>query len=154
MGAGPISYAIESLAEQRGAATCFIAFSSSMSVQGSEFSAVNPQLPPLLAVNLVPGLQYSPSRPGATIASTGSLSVGQDLTLVSDRLELQGQLQAGRDLTLHASDTVKIRDTVDRAFRTTAGSGLLIQADRLDIFALNHPDSGLVAGGAGVLRSA
>lgn len=120
---------------------------------GSEFSAVNPQAPALLAVNLTPGLQYGASRSGATIASSGHLSTGQDLTLMADRLDLQGQLQAGRNLTLAASSTVKIRDSADRPFVASAVENLLVEADRLDIFALNHPDSGFFAGADGVLRS-
>ena len=120
---------------------------------GSEFSAVNPQAPSLLTVNLAPGLQYGASRAGATIASTGNLSAGQDLTLVADRLDLQGQLQAGRDLTLAASGTVKIRDSADRPFLASAAGNLLVEADRLDILALNHPDSGFFVGSDSVLRS-
>jgi filamentous hemagglutinin family protein len=76
---------------------------------GSEFSAINPQAPPQLIVNVTPGIQYGPSRAGATITSTGNLSVGQDLTLDSDRLNLQGQFQAGRDVTLQTQDKVQVQ---------------------------------------------
>ncbi|MGQ9871340.1 two-partner secretion domain-containing protein [Leptodesmis sp.] len=34
---------------------------------GLEFSVTNPQAPPLLTINITPGLQYGSSRPGATI---------------------------------------------------------------------------------------
>ncbi|BAY22050.1 filamentous hemagglutinin outer membrane protein [Calothrix sp. NIES-2100] len=67
---------------------------------GSEFSAKNPQAPPLLRVNITPGLQYEGSQPGATIKSTANLASRQDLTLVADKLDLQGQLTAGRNITL------------------------------------------------------
>src|SRR4028118_2029199 len=48
---------------------------------GSEFSATNPQAPPLLRINVTPGLQWGTNRPGGTISSTGNLAAGQDLTL-------------------------------------------------------------------------
>ncbi len=70
---------------------------------GSEFSATNPQAPPLLSVNVPLGLQYGNSRVGATISDRANLSTGQDLILNADRLDLQGTLQAGRDLSLQAS---------------------------------------------------
>ncbi|WP_432809938.1 filamentous hemagglutinin N-terminal domain-containing protein [Pantanalinema sp. GBBB05] len=119
---------------------------------GLEFSAVNPQAAPLLTINIRPGLQYGIS-PG-TIANAGHLSAGQDLTLAGGNLLLQGQLQAGRDLTLQATDTVQVRDRITTPFIATAGGQLLIQGDRhVDLYALNHPSSGLFAGGDLVLRS-
>jgi len=66
---------------------------------GFEFSTRNPQAPPLLTINLSPGLQYGSNRSG-TISNTGNLAVGQNLTLAAGNLNLQGQLQAGGDLTL------------------------------------------------------
>lgn len=70
---------------------------------GSTYSAVNPEAPPLLTVNVEPGLQYG-ANPGA-IANQGNLSVGRDLTLAAGRLTHTGALTAefGR-LTLEASD--------------------------------------------------
>ncbi|BAZ12497.1 filamentous hemagglutinin outer membrane protein [Calothrix sp. NIES-4071] len=107
---------------------------------GSEFSAINPQAPPLLTINVTPGLQYGSSQPGATITNTGNLAAKQDLTLVADKLDLQGQLQAGKDLTLQAQDTVRVRDSVETPFLATTGGNLTIQGNRLiDILALNHP---------------
>ncbi|HEY9635538.1 MAG TPA: filamentous hemagglutinin N-terminal domain-containing protein [Coleofasciculaceae cyanobacterium] len=116
---------------------------------GSEFSATNPQAPPLLRINVAPGLQWGASLPGATITNTGNLAVGQDLTLVADKLNLQGQLQAGRDLALLAQDTVKVRDSVAAPFLAQAGGNLTIQGNRgIDILALNHPmQTPLVSGG-------
>lgn len=120
---------------------------------GFEFSAVNPQAAPLLTMNIRPGLQYG-THPG-TIANTGNLTVGQDLTLAGGNLLLQGSLQAGQHLTLHATDTVQARDNVTTPFTATAGGQLLIQGDRgIDLYALNHPSSGLFAAGDLVLRSA
>ena len=70
---------------------------------GSEFSATNPQAPPLLNVNVPLGLQYGKSKVGATISDRANLSTGQDLVLNADKLDIQGTLQAGRDLSLQAS---------------------------------------------------
>jgi filamentous hemagglutinin family protein len=116
---------------------------------GSEFSAKNPQAPPLLTINVPIGLQYGPSAAGATIANRGNLATGEDLTLVGDRLDLQGQLQAGRDLTLQAQDTVQIRDTLTTPFLAQAGANLTIEGDRgLDILALSHANhTAFVSGG-------
>jgi filamentous hemagglutinin family protein len=116
---------------------------------GSTFSATNPQAPPLLTVNITPGLQYGASQQGATITNTGNLAPKQDLTLVADKLDLQGQLKAGRDLTLQAQDTVKIRDSVTTPFLAQAGGNFTIRGNQgIDILALNHPtQTPFVSGG-------
>jgi filamentous hemagglutinin family protein len=130
---------------------------------GWEFSATNPEAPPLLTINLRPGLQYGTNQLGA-ISNSGNLVVGQNLTLVSGILDLQGQLQAGGNLTLQASDTVRVQDTATNPFIASAGGQLLVQGDAgggsrsdhrgVEIFALNHPESGFFSGGDMVLRSA
>ncbi|HEY9601511.1 MAG TPA: filamentous hemagglutinin N-terminal domain-containing protein, partial [Allocoleopsis sp.] len=115
---------------------------------GSEFSATNPQAPPLLTVNVTPGVQWGASQPGATITNRGRLATGQDLTLLADKLDLQGQLQAGRDLTLLAQDTVRVRDALTTPFIASAGRHLMMQGNQsIDILALNHPQSQLQSGG-------
>ena len=88
---------------------------------GSEFSATNPQAPPMLRINLRPGLQWGSSQAGATITNAGNLAPQQDLMLVADKLDLQGQLLAGRDLTLLAQDTVTVRDSTTSPFVASAG---------------------------------
>ena len=106
---------------------------------GSEFSATNPQAPPLLKVNVTPGLQWGTSRLGATITNTGNLAPRQSLTLVADKLDLQGQLEAGGDLTLLAQDTVKVRDSVTTPFLALSGGNITVQGNGgIDILALNH----------------
>ena len=121
---------------------------------GSEFSAVAPQAPPLLTLNVPIGLQYG-SHPAGTITNQGNLAVGQDLTLAAHTLDVQGQLQAGRNLTLHAQDTLQVRDSVMHPFLATAGNQMLLQGDRtVEIATLNHPDSRFSAGTDLVLRSA
>ncbi|OUL26059.1 hemagglutination activity domain protein, partial [Nostoc sp. RF31YmG] len=110
---------------------------------GLKFSATNPEAAPLLTVSLRPGLQFGANQ-SASISNSGNLSVGQDLALIASNLDLQGKLQAGRNLTLQAQDTVKVRDTAANPFIASAGAQLIVQGDRaVDIFALNHPESGL-----------
>ena len=114
---------------------------------GSEFSATNPQAPPLLTVNIAPGLQTGRLTTGATIANRGNLTAGQDLILEATHLDLQGQLVAGRDLTLKAWDSVTIRDTITTPFLAQSGRNLTIQGNRnIDIWALNHPGAALQSG--------
>ncbi|NEO76919.1 filamentous hemagglutinin N-terminal domain-containing protein, partial [Moorena sp. SIO4G3] len=121
---------------------------------GTEFSATNPEAPPLLSITITPGLQYGLNQPKPKITNAGYLVVGQDLTLAAGQLDLQGQLIAGGDLTLNGEDTVQIRDSIGQPFIAAAGGKLLIQGNQgVDIFALNHPDSGLFSGGDLVLRS-
>ncbi|MCJ8280365.1 MAG: filamentous hemagglutinin N-terminal domain-containing protein, partial [Rivularia sp. ALOHA_DT_140] len=111
-----------------------------------EFSATNPQAPPLLKVNITPGLQYGQNQQ-ANILNKANLTVGKDLNLIGKNLDLTGQLNAGRDLKLQASDTLQIRDSQTSPFIADAGNDLLLQADKtIDIFALNHPGSGLYSG--------
>jgi filamentous hemagglutinin family protein len=105
---------------------------------GSEFSATNPQAPPLLTINVTPGVQWGRSSPGATITNRGNLASGQDLTLVADKLDFQGQLSAGGDLTLWAQDTVKVREEVTTPFVAVAGGNLTIEGNNgIDILALS-----------------
>ncbi|MBW4520340.1 MAG: filamentous hemagglutinin N-terminal domain-containing protein [Scytolyngbya sp. HA4215-MV1] len=134
----------------------FVASTASRLTFGNnlEFSATTPQPAPLLTMNVQPGLQYG-STPTATITNRGHLATGQDLTLAAGNLDLQGRLLAGRDLSLQALDTLKVRDSATSAFVASAGGALTVQGDRqVDIFALSHPASGFFAGGNLVLRSA
>ncbi|MEM9007954.1 MAG: filamentous hemagglutinin N-terminal domain-containing protein, partial [Cyanobacteria bacterium P01_F01_bin.86] len=120
---------------------------------GASFSAVNPTAPPLLTVSLTPGLRYSSSGQVADITQAGTLTAGQNLMLSAGNLDLQGQLQAGQDLTLTALETLQVRDSVGEPFGAIAAQDLLIEGNQVDIFALNHTDSGFWSGGDMVLRS-
>jgi filamentous hemagglutinin family protein len=122
---------------------------------GLTFSASNPEAPPLLTVNVTPGLQYGNNAPNASITNRGNLVVGQDLTLAAGNLNLQGQFSAQRDLNLIAKDTVIMQDTISNPFIAAAGNQLEVEgANRIEISALNHPNSGLFSGADLVLRSA
>jgi large exoprotein involved in heme utilization and adhesion len=118
------------------------------------FSAAQPQTSSLLSVS--PGALFFSqvaNQPGSII-NQGNLSTGKHLTLAAANLDLQGQLLAGGDLTLQAQDTVKVRDSAAIPFIASAGGNLLVQGNQgIDIAALSHPYSGLLAGGNLVLRS-
>ncbi|PSB16632.1 filamentous hemagglutinin N-terminal domain-containing protein [Phormidesmis priestleyi ULC007] len=119
------------------------------------FSATQPESSNLLAI--APGALFFDQQvqQPRTIQNSGNLTAGRDLTLSADNLELQGQVRSGGNLTLHAQDTLRIRDSVTNPFIAAASGQLLVQGDRsVDIFALNHPDSGVFSGGDMVLRSA
>ncbi len=122
---------------------------------GQEFSATSPQAPPLLTINITPGLQYGQDDPRTTITNRGNLAVGEDLTLAAGNLDLQGQLEAGRNLTLLAEDTVNITDSVAQPFKAYSGGLFVIQGNQsITIAAKNHVLSGLLAGSDLRLRSA
>ena len=118
------------------------------------FSATEPGKSDLLSVS--PGALFfnQAASQAGNIINRGNLAVGGDLTLAAGNLDLQGQLLSGRNLTLQALDGVKIRDTVESPFMAAAVGDLWVQGNQsVDIFALNHPASGLVSGGNMVLRS-
>ena len=76
------------------------------------------------------------------------LTTGQYLTLEAGSLELQGQLVAGRDLTLKAQHTIDIRDSVTAPFVAQAERNLTVQGNQsIDILVFNHPKAALQSGG-------
>ena len=86
---------------------------------------------------------------GAATAQAATFSASNNLLLPESQLLTTG------DLNLLAGNTVWIRDSVVNPFVAQAGGNLTIQGNQgIDIFALNHPASGLVSGGDMVLRSA
>jgi len=117
------------------------------------FNATEPQKSSLLAV--APGALFFnqvANQPG-NIVNAGNLVVSKNFTLAADNLNLQGQLLAGKNLTLQANDTVQVRDSVANPFIAAAGEKLLVQGQAIDIFALNNPNSGLFGGKDLVLRA-
>ena len=61
---------------------------------GSEFSATNPQAPPLLTVNVAPGLQAGSAIGSIREAGVLEVKPGQQITLYGDRTEVTGSLIA------------------------------------------------------------
>ena len=134
----------------------FVATTASRLVfgDGSEYSAVNPEIPGMIINNVPIHISLQFEGEPATIVNLGNLSTGESLTLAGGNLDLEGELEAEEDLTLTAEDTVKIRDRESDRFVAAAGNNLLIQGnEEVDIFALNHAESGLFSGENMVLRS-
>lgn len=118
------------------------------------FSATAPQRSQLLSVSPNANFLTQASHHVGSIVNQGQLVTGQDLSLTAGQLDLQGQISASRNLTLQASDSIKIRDSIASPFIAVAGDRLLVQGNQtVDIFALNHPESGFFSGGNMVLRS-
>ena len=69
---------------------------------GQTFNAVNPGAPPILRLNITPGLQYGDQS--ATLVNQGNLRTGQNLTLGAHTLNIGGQLEAGRDIILQGQE--------------------------------------------------
>ncbi|MEQ8956377.1 MAG: filamentous hemagglutinin N-terminal domain-containing protein, partial [Coleofasciculus sp. C2-GNP5-27] len=122
---------------------------------GYTFSATNPDAPPLLTVTTPLGIsQWLP--PTGEITSTGNLSAGQDLSFIGQRIDLEGgQLTAGSNLKLKASDLLTIQDTATNPFIAMAGGEFVAQGNQgLTLSILNHANSGLSSNGNMTLRSA
>jgi filamentous hemagglutinin family protein len=122
--------------------------------ESNVFSAVDPTEAPLLSVQ--PGALYTEAMRNyqRTIISHGHLEVGKDLILSAHDLELSGSLIAGKSIFLHALQNLRIADTSSKPFLAKSGDQQVINGSKLlDIFALNHPESGFYAGGDLILKS-
>lgn len=122
----------------------------------STFSALSPAGPPLLSVDVSTPVDIVFEGSGSgDIVSQGALQVGENLSLVANSLDLQGQLVAQRgNLTLQAVDSLVINDSVEQAFIARSGRDLLVEGGgSLAINALDHLNSGLWAGRDLTLRS-
>ncbi|WP_375470895.1 filamentous hemagglutinin N-terminal domain-containing protein [uncultured Nostoc sp.] len=103
------------------------------------FSAPQPQMSSLLSVS--PGALFftEVANQPTAIINQGNLSTRKHLTLSAGNLDLQGQLLSGGDLTLQATDTVKVRDSVTTPFLAqSVGNLTVIGNGGIDILALNH----------------
>jgi filamentous hemagglutinin family protein len=119
---------------------------------GYQFSAENPDSPPLLTVNVPLGLQNG-LPPQGPIEQSGNLSAGRDLTLIGNRLNLEGQVHSEGNLTLQAAETLRVRDSEIEPAIASAGRQLLVQGQKIEISALQHPASGFFSGETMRLRS-
>lgn len=94
-----------------------------------------------------------PINPGDVVvnklgAGTATVAAANNLNLIGSNVKTTG------DLTLRAQNTVAIKDTKQDPLNITAGKKLLIQGDKkVDIFALNNPNTNINAGGDLLLRS-
>jgi filamentous hemagglutinin family protein len=129
----------------------FASTAEAITFDNFDYSAVNPNLPPNLVVSVPTGLRFG-DNPG-DIANQGPLITPNDLTLEAENLNLSSIIAASGNLTLKAQNTVTIRDSQANPFIAASGEDLLIQGKAINIFALNHPQSGLFAGGDLILRS-
>jgi len=122
---------------------------------GEEFSALDPQLPSLLTMNIDPlvGLVFE-DMGLEEITNEGILTTTEDLVLLANNLNLRGQLRAGQNLKLRAQNAIRINDSEQSPFVGFANERLEIQGSQeTNIFALSHPDSGFFSGEDIILRS-
>ncbi len=75
------------------------------------------------------------------LGERGLLNAANNLKLINTQVGVSG------DLSLYAGNRVLMRDSVESPLLAVSGEDLLIQGNHIDISALNHPDSGLFAGG-------
>ena len=99
---------------------------------GSEFSATNPQNPPLLTINVPIGLQYG-TQPPQGITNRGNLLVGGDLTLSGGSAISTGQLSApeGEVKVEGVSGNVQVRDVTAKTATLSAYSNLILEESQL-----------------------
>ncbi|NEZ68084.1 filamentous hemagglutinin N-terminal domain-containing protein [Leptolyngbyaceae cyanobacterium CCMR0082] len=118
------------------------------------FSAVMPGQSQLLAVSPSVLFWNHLTDNSGDITNRGQVTAGADLVLAGQNLDLAAQVAGVGDVSLLATDIVKIRDTADNPFIALAGGDLLVQGNQqVDIVALTHPDSQLFSHGNMVLRS-
>ena len=93
---------------------------------GSEFSATNPQAPPLLSVNITPGLQYG--KPIGDLQNQGNLQVkaGSSLTLFGSTVLSQGGLVAPGGRVEVLGDRVALLDTARVDVSSPSGGGTVL----------------------------
>jgi filamentous hemagglutinin family protein len=113
-------------------------------LDGSEFSAVNPNDAPLVTVNITPGVQFGADAPDALILNQGNLVAGQDLTLQAGAVNSSGTLTANNgqvwveavagDVSVQAiaadsANVVASNNVMLEESRLVTAGDLLIQAD-------------------------
>ena len=134
------------------AGSLFVSSDSALDLgDGVLFQADTSPVPSLLTMRVPIGVQWGGTS--GAIANRGVLKSGKDLRLSGDRLNLSGEIVAGRDLSLRGNRVV-IRER-DRAFTGAAGRTLRIEGrDQVEIDVLQFPESGLFSGHDLLLRSA
>jgi filamentous hemagglutinin family protein len=99
---------------------------------GTEFSAIAPQAPPLLTVSVPVGVQLGTT---GNITNQGFLAVGQDLTLAGNQLDLQGLLLTGGNTTLQAQGDITLGYYGGASLQMVAGGS--VTADEIWIAGTN-----------------
>ncbi len=109
---------------------------------GYAYQTTNPNAPPLLTVEIKPGLQYGANasaiqRPG-NITNFGRLSVGGGLQLAANQIEFQGgRALAGNDIVLYAPTIMLANQSLVQLSvpetATAKGDDLVIQTQNLSI---------------------
>lgn len=132
----------------------FVATTGNIDLGDGQFFGKDTNIPnSILNIQVPLGLQYGSAQTGK-ITNRGKLEAAQDLILSAKNLDLEGQIFAGKNIRLLGSESVKIRDTESDPFIAFSGENLLVQGNQnIDIFALNHADSGLFSAGEMTLRS-
>ena len=108
-----------------------------------DFSAANPDAPPLLTVNISPGLQYGNITPNSEINNQGVLEVGNghNLTLLGGKVNHTGSLVAPAGFIEVSGANVSFSGTVDT--RSPDGSVGTFLLDPKNIFI---QEGGIVSG--------
>ena len=102
---------------------------------GISFSAVEPTTVPLLTISVMPGLPLEQDLSGGIISNGATLSVGDELTLASGMIELEGGLlEANGNLLMRANQLL----LCDRALITSEagsadGGSIIINVDTLSL---------------------
>ena len=91
---------------------------------GQHFSAINPEIPPLLTLSTTPGLQFG--QTASLITQSGDLTAGQDITMAAGELIMSGQLSAGETLTLSALGKINVQGPVTGNLITVQASDLFV----------------------------
>ena len=99
---------------------------------GTQFSATNPQAPPLLTINVPIGLQYG-RQPAAAISNSGNLQVGGDLSLVAGAVNSTGKLSAptGQVTVTGIDGDVRIQDISAVSAILLANNNLILESSQL-----------------------
>ncbi len=98
---------------------------------GSEFSATNPQAPPLLTLSVTPGVQYGTTNPNSTLSNAGNLSVneGQGITLQGGTTTNTGILKAPSGLVQVLGNQVSLLNNAQIDVSGTNAGTVLIGGD-------------------------
>ena len=95
-----------------------------------EFSATQPEAPPLLTVNINPGLQYG-DNPPAELLNEGQISVGGKLVFSGSQVTSTGSL-TGNEVIVEAVDgDVQVQDVTAQTATLKAEENLILHSSQL-----------------------